>query len=181
MRTTSLLYSTMRLCLVILGLGLLFSSCKKDEANKGISENQMTLTVDGSTRTLIVGTIVKNINDSIGLKLYSTSGTNALSTVNINIACANLEKKTYQVLPNVTDFLNGGGVGVVIANYIDVTLTGTTTTYSNAKSGASGSVTITEVATTYIKGTYNMVLVSTSSDAKKTISGEFYSKITMQE
>jgi hypothetical protein len=175
MRNTCFFRIAMRISLIVFAVGLTFTSCKKDSSS-GISANEMSLTISGSTQTLVATTIVTTVNATTGLKLYSTTVTGLSSAVTINIASVSLEKKTYQVLPSVTDIISGVNTGGLIATYTDIVLVGTSTTYSNANLNASGAVTITEVASTYVKGTYDMVLVS-STATTKAIKGEFYCNI----
>jgi hypothetical protein len=183
MKTFGFSNAIVRITFVVLAFGATFTSCKKD-STEAVSVNEMTLTVNGSTQTLGVGTIVKTVNATTGLKLYSTVGTKLLSTVTINIAATSLEAKTYKILPNITDITTGTTAGGVMATYIDVSVTGTETTYSNANLSASGTVTITDVTSSYVKGTYDMTLVSPATASKtaesKAIKGQFYSIIKVE-
>jgi Tfp pilus assembly major pilin PilA len=89
--------------------------------------------------------------------------------------CLNLEKGTYRVKNSLTAVLTDSTSGYVSAAYVKLSLSGNAT-YTNNYSNAAGTVTITEITTSYLKGNYDMTLVN-SENTTANVKGEFYSAL----
>jgi hypothetical protein len=163
-----------------------FASCSKDDT--GIAEGKMTSTIDGKSVEFTATSVVLKGTDKSTSKSYEyliVTGINGtsqtdMSSFAVTVYSEKLEAKTYPVptYSNTTkyDYLKGFSMGM----YIPKTSASSDYYYSFEVEKSSGSVIITSVSATNVKGTYDMILVNRAVDKTKTMTlkGEFNAKIS---
>jgi hypothetical protein len=161
-----------------------FASCSKDE-DTGVAEGKMTSTIDGKSADFTIGAYTYKGTTTSGSYEYlivsGTSGTTQadMKSFVVTVYGSKLEAKKY-VVPTYTqtynyDYLEGFSMGVYMPNIA----TTADYYYSLMVAKSAGSVTISSISATNVKGSYDMTLVNSKDNSKTmTLKGEFNAKIT---
>lgn len=161
-----------------------FASCSKDDEETGVTEGNVTVTVDGKNKNFTVSSAVmasvqavNNSNAYQSLVIVSGGGTSQTDyeLFEVIVHASKIENKKY-IVP-AYDKLKGydDAAGLALGVY---TNSAQEVYMAFGLEGSSGSVTITSVTNTSAKGSYDMVLVNRMDNTKKiTIKGEFNAKI----
>lgn len=160
-----------------------FASCSKDDEDKGVAEGKMTSTIDGKSIDFTVSGVLTTAKDDgktyQNLIITGGSGTSASDAIGflVTVNAEKIEAKKYEI-PTYTktyeyNYLTGFAMGAY-------TKTATQENYySFGYEKATGSVTITSISSTSVKGSYDMVLTNISDITKTmTLKGEFNCKVT---